>query len=149
MASERRVLVVDDNREIRNILLTALQGRSLTVDLASGGAEAIRLLRENTYAVVVLDLLMPHVDGFAVLDAIDHDLPHPPVVLVVTAADANTIKSAEARRIHGIVRKPFDPVEIAGIVADCVELRGRSAFETMALATIVGGAPFFTWFGRM
>ena len=148
MTSEqaRRVLVVDDNPEIREILLTALRRRSLVVDQARDGVEAISLLREHKYAVVLLDLLMPNVDGFGVLDAIDHE-PHPPVVLVVTAADASAIKRAESRRIHGIVRKPFDPAEIAQIVADCAELRGPSALETMVLATM--GASLIALFDRM
>ena len=136
----RRILVVDDSPEIRDILLTALRRRFLVVDQARDGAEAIALLRENTYAVVLLDLLMPEVDGFAVLDAIDHDAAHQPVVLVVTAADASVTTRAAARKIHGIVKKPFDPMEVAQIVADCAEIRGRGAFETMALATIVTGA---------
>lgn len=136
----RRILVVDDNDEIRDILLTALRRRFLVVDQARDGAEAIALLREHTYSVVLLDLLMPNVDGFAVLDAIDHDIPHPPVVLVVTAADVGVTKRAEARKIHGIIKKPFDPMEVAQIVADCADIRGRGTFETMALATIVTGA---------
>jgi DNA-binding NtrC family response regulator len=144
MTSEQRrqVLIVDDDRVVREILGTALRQRSLLYDEAGDGAEAIRLLSENAYAVVLLDILMPGANGFEVLDAIDSSSANAPVVLVVTGADRSVLDQLDSRRIHGIVKKPFDPEEIASVVAACAELRGRSTFETMALATMMTGAPF-------
>ena len=136
----RRILVVDDDAEIRRILVTALRMRALQIDEASDGHSAIELLRENRYSVVLLDIMMPGVDGFAVLDSIDRD-DHPPVVLVVSGAGKQVLERVDTSKIHGIVRKPFDPIEIADVVASCAELKGRSAFETMAYATILSGAP--------
>jgi DNA-binding response OmpR family regulator len=135
-----RVLVVDDDHDVRRILVTALRQRSLTADEATNGREAIELLRENTYAVVLLDLLMPDVNGFGVLDALG-DGDAAPVVLVVSGAERRVLDALDAHRIHGIVKKPFEPSEVAAIVAACVEIRGRSAFETMALATMMSSAP--------
>lgn len=137
----RRVLVVDDDADIRELLVTTLRQRNLVVDTASGGREAIALLHEHTYTVVLLDLMMPEVDGFAVLESMDRSMPVHPVVLVVTAAERARIDALDPRRIHGVVRKPFDPMEIAEIVGACADLRGRSALETMALATMLSGAP--------
>jgi CheY-like chemotaxis protein len=136
----RRILVVDDDAEIRRILVTALRLRALQIDEASDGHSAMELLRENRYSVVLLDIMMPGVDGFAVLDAIDRD-DHPPVVLVVSGAGKQVLDRVDTSKIHGIVRKPFDPIEIADVVASCAELKGRGAFETMAYATILSGAP--------
>ena len=136
----RRILVVDDDPEIRRILVTALRMRALEIDEASDGHAAIGLLRENRYSVVLLDIMMPGVDGFGVLDAIDRD-GHPPVVLVVSGAGKQVLDRVDTSKIHGIIRKPFDPIEIADVVASCAELKGRSAFETMAYATILSGAP--------
>jgi CheY-like chemotaxis protein len=143
MTSEhyRRVLVVDDDVEIRRILVTALGQRGLTTDQAVDGQEAVGLLRENAYSVIVLDLMMPALDGFGVLNAISASGGQPPIVLVVTGAERPMIEQLDAQKIHGIVRKPFDPQEVAAVVAACAEIRGRSAFETMALATMITGAP--------
>jgi CheY-like chemotaxis protein len=148
MMREQRgqVLVVDDDGVVREILGTALRQKSLLYDEAGDGAEAIRLLGENAYSVVLLDMLMPGVDGLEVLDAIDHLGANAPVVLVVSGADRTVLDQIDSRRIHGIVKKPFDPQEIAEIVATCAEIRGRGTFETMALATIMTGAPFFAFF---
>ena len=136
----RRVLVVDDDPEIRRILVTALRLRTLDIDEAVDGRAAIDLLRENRYSVVLLDIMMPGVDGFAVLEAIDHNT-NPPVVLVVSGAGKQVLERVDTSKVHGIIKKPFDPIEIADVVASCAEIRGRSSFETMAYATILSGAP--------
>jgi CheY-like chemotaxis protein len=141
---QRQVLIVDDDPGVREILATALRQRALSTDEAADGEEAIRLLRENTYAVVLLDIVMPNIDGFAVLDAIHASPTTAPVVLVVSGADRATLEQLDSRRIHGIVKKPFDPQEIAGVVAACAEIRGRSPFETMAVA-MISTAPLFAF----
>ena len=135
MASEhyRRVLIVDDDADIRNLLHTALRLKSLNVDTAVDGQQAIDLLRQHSYGVVLLDLFMPVVDGFAVLDAIEKEA-NPPVVLVITGADRGTIEKLDARRIHGVVKKPFDIEELSSVVAACADVRGMRGLETMAIA---------------
>jgi CheY-like chemotaxis protein len=140
-----RVLIVDDDPNVRTILATALRQKSLSVDQATNGREAIEMLHEHTYTAVLLDLMMPHVDGFAVLDAIRTDLPDPPVVLIVTGASRELIERLDTQRIHGVVRKPFDPLEVASIIAAIADVRGRSSFETMAIATVMSGGALITW----
>ena len=143
---QRQVLVVDDDRVVREILGTALRQRSLLYDEAGDGAEAIRLLNENAYSVVLLDILMPDMNGFEVLDAIDPTAANTPVVLVVSGADRSVLDRLDSSRIHGVVKKPFDPDEIASVVAACADIRGRGTFETMALATMMTSAPFMAFF---
>ena len=140
MSEQPRVLVCDDDPEIRRILVVSLRQKALQIDEAAEGQTAIEMLRENRYAVVLLDLMMPGVDGFAVLESIKMD-PNPPVVLVVSGAGRQVLDRVDTSRIHGVVKKPFDPIELAEVVAACAEIRGRSAFETMAVATMVAGAP--------
>lgn len=146
MQEQRRVLVVDDDVEVRRILGTSVRHKGLHVDEASSGLEAIELLRENRYVVVLLDLMMPGVDGFGVLNAIDQG-SNAPIVLVVSGADRRVLDQLDSTRIHGIVKKPFDPMDVADIVAACAEIRGRSAFETMAYATILSSAPLIALLG--
>ena len=144
MTSEqyRRVLVVDDDPDIRGLLLTALRMKNLSVDSARDGHEALELLREHSYGVVLLDLFMPQIDGFAVLDAIESEV-NPPVVLVVTGADRATIERLGTRRIHGVVKKPFDIEELSSVVSSCADIRGRRGLETMAMAVMAG--PFIAF----
>jgi CheY-like chemotaxis protein len=134
---DRRVLVVDDDAEVRRLLGHVLRSRNITVDEAADGREAIALLSEQRYSVVLLDLLLPNVNGFEVLEHFG-DGNASAIVLVITGADRRAIEQLDARRIHGIVRKPFDAEEIANVVASCAEIRGKSMFEAMAMAMIAG-----------
>jgi CheY-like chemotaxis protein len=136
---QKRVLVVDDDPVIRRLLVWTLQQHALIVDEASDGLEALALVREHQYGVVVLDLLMPVLDGFGVLNALGGNaVASPPVVLVITGADRRHLDHLDPQRIHGIIRKPFDPEELASLVVACAEIRGRNAFGTMAIAMIAG-----------
>src|ERR1043166_5659426 len=126
----KRVLIVDDEKDVRDILFTVLQVRGIQADCAGNGREALELIAQHPYVVVVLDLMMPEVDGFTVLETL-RDAGTLPVVLVLTAADQGLIDRLDASLIHGLVRKPFEPAEIADVIAACADIRGKSMFETM------------------
>jgi CheY-like chemotaxis protein len=128
----RRVLVVDDDPDVRTMVVTALRQRFLHVDEAADGRQAINLLGQNRYAVILLDLLMPDVDGFTVIEAIDQKA-YPPIILVVTGADRRVVDRLDPRRAHGIVKKPFDPYEVADVVSACADIRGLDPVETQGL----------------
>jgi CheY-like chemotaxis protein len=146
---QKRVLVVDDDPVIRRLLVWTLERYSLTVDQASDGIEALALIKEHSYSVIVLDLLMPMLDGFGVLKTLDGpSLASPPVVLVITGADRRSVDHLDPRRIHGIVRKPFDPEELASLVVACAEIRSRNTFGTMAIATVIAGSPLLALLNR-
>ena len=148
MEGYKRVLVVDDDADTVRLLQTVLTQRGLSVDCALDGDEALDLLRTNRYACVLLDLLMPRVDGFAVLEALkNQDVFSPSVVLVITGADRSAIDRLDSDLIHGIVRKPFDPEDLAALVAACAEIKGRGGFETMAIA-MLSSAPFLSLLQR-
>lgn len=149
MNEPKRILVVDDDPGVRGLLTSVLTHRGLIVDAAPGGDEALAFLREHQYAVIILDLLMPVVDGFAVLRGMEAvDVQAPPVVLVVTGAEREVVEQLDAQRIHGIVRKPFDPEELASLVVACAEIKSRSAYGTMAIATMIAGGPFLALLNR-
>lgn len=143
----RRVLIVDDEKDVRDILFTVLQARGIQADCATNGREALDLIAQHPYVVVVLDLMMPEVDGFTVLETL-HAAGTMPVVLVLTAADQGLVERLDATLIHGLIRKPFEPAEIADVIAACADIRGRGMFETMALAAMIAGGPLVTLLSR-
>lgn len=84
-----RILVVDDDPRIRDVLRRGLTYEGFAVETAGSGEEALRLVREGPPDLVILDILMPGLDGFEVLRrlrAVDPQLP----VLMLTARDAPT-----------------------------------------------------------
>jgi len=137
----KRVLVVDDDLVIRELLTSVLEDRGLEVHCAEDGRQALELMREHRYAVVLLDLLMPEMNGFEVLEGMDEEAR--PVVLVITGADHSTVAELDSRIVHGIIRKPFDAQELAEVVRACADIRGRGSLGAMAIATVIAGSPLF------
>jgi CheY-like chemotaxis protein len=145
----KRILIADDDVDVRNILGSALGQRGLDVTVASTGNEAIAALTKENFSVIILDLVMPDGDGFDVLAALSRiERRSLPVVLVLTGADKPVVDRLDPQRIHGIVRKPFDPNELGSLVVACAEVRGRGTFEAMAIATMLAGAPLIHWLSR-
>jgi two-component system copper resistance phosphate regulon response regulator CusR len=81
-----RVLVVDDSERVRRTLATGLRGHGMAVDTAADGAEALTMLNGLSFDLVVLDLMMPHVDGTQVLKSLK-GRAQKPRILVLSARD--------------------------------------------------------------
>ena len=120
MIEKRTILLVDDN-EATATLVTALLHRDFEVETARDGSEAIEKLKTSRYAAVLLDLRMPHTDGFGVLDFIRDNAPDVMKrVLVLTAAlSPNEVARARGYEICGIVSKPFEVEELLARVKEC------------------------------
>lgn len=147
--TQKHVLVVDDDAEMRSLLGALLKRQGMLVDFADDGDAALALITDHSYAVVLLDLLMPGSDGFALLDRLAQpSVTSAPVVLVITGADRSVVDQLDPRRIHGVVRKPFDPDEVAALVVACADIKSRSTFGTMALATMLAGSSLLEWLNR-
>jgi CheY-like chemotaxis protein len=114
------VLLADDN-DATCTLITALLYREFNIEVATDGNEAIERLRTRKYAVLLLDLRMPHTDGFAVLDFLKASQPKMlGSVLVVTAAlTKREIAKAESYGVCEIVPKPFEVETLLAAVKRC------------------------------
>ena len=118
---EHRVLVADDDPSIRQLIGTIMRRESLDVDLAADGGEAIQKLEEHEYSVILLDLMMPRVDGFGVIEHLkNHPPSRKPIVLVVTAYADQKFKRVDPNVVAGVVRKPFEISEIGDLVRLCI-----------------------------
>jgi two-component system OmpR family response regulator len=129
-----RVLVVEDDDGIRSLLVAALGREALDVDAAADGAEALELCRMWEYAVIVLDLMMPRVNGFDFLEAFNSIPPRAnPVIFVVTAFDDRVIGQVASSQVHAIVRKPFDVEQFVATI--------HAAAQTWREHAVVAPAP--------
>lgn len=119
--STDRVLVADDDQSIRQLLGTIIKRERLEVDLAADGAEAIEHLKKGEYSVILLDLMMPRVDGFGVIEYLrTHPGTHKPVVIVITAYADQRFKEVDAEIVSGVLRKPFDVADVGSLVRLCI-----------------------------
>jgi CheY-like chemotaxis protein len=117
---ETRILVADDDQAIRQLVTTIMRREHLAVDSVADGAEAIEKLQEHQYAVILLDLMMPRVDGFGVIEYISkHPQLHKPVVLVITAYADQKFKQVDPNIVAGVLRKPFEVADLGAIVRLC------------------------------
>jgi len=127
-----RVLIVEDDDSIRGLLVTALRREPLLVDSADDGEEALTLTAIHDYAVIVLDLMMPRLDGFAFLERFHGGAPRAStVIFIVTAFDDLVFERIPAQQAHAIIRKPFDVLRLSTTVAQ-VALALQSATKPAA-----------------
>lgn len=114
---EKRILVVDDDDAIRALLLTVLRRRGFKVDTARNGSEAIARCVRCRYALVLLDLMMPVMSGYEVLDHVA-GLKDRPLVIVLTAGTPP--KQLDADLVAGSLRKPFDIELLVDTMRGCL-----------------------------
>jgi len=116
---EKRVLVVDDDDAIRTLLFTILRKRRFAVDVASNGEEAMARLDLCSYAVLLLDLMMPVMSGWEVLERLErrHARDRPLVIVLTAGSEPRSMNPAV---VSGLIRKPFDAELLMDMVTGCL-----------------------------
>ncbi len=130
MADRKRALVVDDDEPIRTMLAKVVERQDFDVDTASDGAEAIHKLDQDGYSVVLLDLMMPRVDGFAVLRYLQAN--HPDVLACTIIASA--VPESEVLRrfdvpVYRVHSKPFDIQRLIFDINQCVDTDNEASAD--------------------
>jgi len=129
MPEAPRVLVVDDDGPIRSLITAIMRRQGITVDSAADGEEGVRKLESCSYDVVLLDLMMPRMNGYEVLAYIKEHHRHYPAVIVISAQGDPAIRlKLDPKLVHSIVRKPFDIEMLADLVVSTAsEISERNA----------------------
>ena len=118
-----QLLVVDDNSLNRKKLRLAVESLGYTADLAKDGQQALEMIRERPYDLIVLDLLMPVMDGFEVLSHLGADevLRDIPVVVISDLEDdADSVSRAIRLGAEDFLPKGFDPVILQARLDTCL-----------------------------
>ncbi len=131
-----RLLVVEDERDLAHTLRRALEEEAFAVDVAEDGEEGLFKIREMPYDAVILDLMLPRLDGWSVLQAARADGIRTPM-LVLTARDAI------AERVHGLnlgaddyLIKPFALAELVARVRAMIRRAYGNPASTVQLGDI-------------
>ncbi|HEX8254157.1 MAG TPA: response regulator [Thermoanaerobaculia bacterium] len=119
MRLEKRILIVDDDDAIRALVVTVLRRRGYQLDTARNGVDALEKLTSCSYALVILDLMMPRMSGYGVLEELAKipDVSRP-LVLVLTAGIEP--KPFDKSFVIGTMHKPFDIELLVDTVSGCV-----------------------------
>lgn len=118
-----RILIVEDDDAIRTMLLAAFAREAVSAVGARDGVEGMAMMRAAPYAVVIIDLMMPRMNGFELLQELALDPPHPrPVIFVMTAFDEVVLRKLDSELVHGVLRKPFDVERLVEMAVDCAQI---------------------------
>lgn len=116
-----RALVVEDDEAILRLVRTVLQREGFSVECVRNGAEAIALLRDVTYELLILDLMLPVLNGEAVLDFLSEQQSPSLRRVIVTTASPRRMTREFLERICRILEKPFDVDHLILIARECVD----------------------------
>src|SRR5574341_665913 len=133
---KRRILLVDDEPAVRESLRMVLK-EHYELALAASGKDALDLVEQEPLDVVLLDILMPGMDGLEVLEQIKQRPNAPQVIMLTATKTVKTAVTAMKRGACDYVTKPFDVDELLLIVARAVQTAAL-AREVEALRSEVG-----------
>ena len=122
------LLVVDDDATNRDVLSRRLERQGHEVRTAGSGEEALRLMREAPFETVLLDIMMPDMDGYEVLRQIKSDpwLEDVPVIMISAIDEVQSVVRCIEAGAEDYLAKPFDPTLLKARIGACLEKkRGR------------------------
>jgi DNA-binding response OmpR family regulator len=120
-----RVLVVDDEESIRVLIQRLLKKHGFMVETASDGGVALDMLSKDGYDALVLDLMMPRVDGFTVLRQLIATNPDLVSKTIVATAYPKDVARRQLNEVCRVIIKPFDTSELVEAVRECMESPSR------------------------
>jgi CheY-like chemotaxis protein len=131
-SSSRRILIVDDDRALRLALSSLLTSAGHVTQSAGDGPEALALLQDHPFDIVLLDIGLPSMSGLDVL-ARARQLATPPLVIMMTADDTpQSLLQAVKRQAYRYIRKPFPPNSIIDVVNDASAPSSELSFEVVS-----------------
>lgn len=133
-----RILVVDDNAPNRDVLSRRLERRGLTTRLAEDGCVALDCLAEESFDLVLLDVMMPRKDGYETLLAMkqDESLRNIPVIMISALDEMDTVIRCIEAGAEDYLPKPFNPTLLRARINACLEKKALRDAERLHLAEI-------------
>jgi CheY-like chemotaxis protein len=120
--SGRRILVIDDDLAIRVLLQAVLKRMNFGVELAEDGAAGLeRLQSDSTFDLILLDLMMPRLNGYEFIERVTATYPDiRPHIIVFTAAGKRGVEKIPADAVCNSILKPFDLEKFVEMIGDCL-----------------------------
>jgi adenylate cyclase len=117
------ILVVDDNEINRDMLSRRLTREGYSVAAAEGGHRALEMIREKAFDLVLLDVMMPGMNGYEVLSALKDDplLRHIPVIMISALDEIDSVVRCIEGGAEDYLPKPFNPVLLKARIGACLE----------------------------
>ena len=123
MRKTARILVVDDEAHVRSMMGSTLERQGYDVQLAASGREALEMLGQNAFDLVLTDIVMQDGNGIALLDRMHGQQPQLPVVMVSAIHDIGVAIDAMRRGAYDYLLKPFEREHLVGTVLRALDHR--------------------------
>jgi len=116
-----RILVVDDELNMRLVLSAMLKKEGFEVLVAADGVHALKILKEQTCAVVITDLKMPNLDGMELLSSVAKHYPSIPVIIITAYGTIATAVDALKKGAFDYITKPFEQQELKNVIHKAIK----------------------------
>jgi two-component system OmpR family response regulator len=128
--SKGQILVVDDEHGIRTLLSEVLNIAGFQVTMAADGLDALNQIRKNKFDLVLLDVNLPKVDGFAILEKIRASAPTQPIIMISARTEKDDVTHGLRLGADDYIRKPFSVEELVLRVENRLRRTSNSEVET-------------------
>ncbi len=112
MNAEAKILIIDDEEIVRRCYVRALSGQQCNVQAVSNGRDALHLMGEHAFDVVLLDQRMPGMDGMEVLRVIKSKWPESEVIMITGYPEVESAKEAVTLGAYDYLAKPVGPDDV-------------------------------------
>jgi|SRR3989344_1052423 len=124
MADKTKILLVDDDEFLLDMYVVKFKEAGFDIDIAKSGQEALDKLKKNTYSILLLDIVMPELDGFEVLSRLKHDniANSMPVIVLSNLGQKEDIERGMALGARDyVIKAHFTPTEVVEKVKRMLE----------------------------
>ncbi|HLS36332.1 MAG TPA: response regulator transcription factor [Bacillota bacterium] len=136
MDANNNILVVDDEERIRRLLRMYLEREDFTVEEADNGTDGLELALENDYDAILLDIMMPGMDGIEVCEKLREQKQTPVIMLTAKGEESNRVQGFEVGADDYIV-KPFSPREVVLRVKAVLRRVKESSFSSTTAKNLI------------
>lgn len=126
------LLVVDDDAAIRKLLQRIALRAGFAVDTAADGLQALEMLRQKPYDIAIIDLMMPRLSGYDLVQKINDMNPRPCLIVASAATDA-AMRSLDDSLVRTVIKKPFDIEAVAKALVETAEFVAKQRGETTTI----------------
>ena len=123
MDKHAKILVVDDDENIRNTMKAILEDEGYIVDLAATGSEAIKKTQKSTYNIALLDIRLPDIEGVELLKLIKDNVPRTRKIMVTGYPSMQNAIAALNKNADAYLIKPIDIENLLNIVKEQLQLQ--------------------------
>ncbi|MGE5809280.1 MAG: sigma-54-dependent transcriptional regulator, partial [Nitrospirota bacterium] len=142
------VLVVDDEEPFRRLLKKELTRKDYAVEVAPDGNEALRLLRDRSFDVILLDVVMPGVDGISLMKKLKEDSGAPAIIVLTGKATVETAVEAMKNGAFDYLTKPYKLDELVIVVDRAYEFSRLSVKTRLLEQELVRQEAPFEFIGK-